>query len=394
MNTHIEQARSRVIGLDIHPSCFSASAFAGRNIQEAKHLWSHDKVDMVDLTRWAKKRLEPTDIIVMEACNNAFECCKDLQTLGFRALVLESYAVGKIGESHLKNDLVDSMKIAQVYLSGLAKEVWQPDEICRERRELLSIYQRATKDCTRVQNRLTAWATQHRLARPVGMSWRSLKAESWMLRQRAWSATQRMLIEGLFADLKHTHSKKSRVEAHIAEIVTSDPILAKVLQICGLRHLCVFALAASVGEISRFKNAKKLVAYLGLNPRVHESGISKKSGRLSNNGRKDIRHFLVQGAHSILKQDPASNRLARWGQSLIYRKGKNIAAIAVARKLVVAAWYLMSGFKAEVNEPTPALKVKLGKIGTVIGKTRLNQLGYPRREDFIQEKMKLVLRAT
>jgi transposase len=388
------QARSRVIGMDLHPSCFSASAFSGKSNHDATKLWTHDKVDLPALTRWAERHLVPGDIVVMESGSNSFECCLQLTNLGVQAIVLESFSVGKIGDAYLKTDAVDSVKIAQAYLSGLAKEVWQPDDTCRERREILACYQRAARDCTRAQNRLTSWVTQHALKRPQGMTWKSDKAPGWMLRQKNWSASQRMLIESMFADLRHAMAQKKSLEAYMAEDVMKAPQWMKLLQICGLRHITVFALAAMIGDIARFKNPKKLVTYFGLNPKVNQSGINQKSGRLAHNGRKDARHFLVQGAQSVLKQDPKSNRITRWGQALAFRKGKQVACIAVARKLITAAWYLLSGFKPAVKEATPHIRIKLAKVGCVIGKERLQALGHQKTSDFIEEKMNFVLGVT
>jgi transposase len=54
-------------------------------------------------------------------------------------------------------------------------------------------------------------------------------------------------------------------------------------------------------------NPKKLAAYSGLNPKVHQSGINQKSGRLAHNGRNDARHFLVQGAQSGPETRPENN---------------------------------------------------------------------------------------
>lgn len=388
------QARSRVIGMDLHPSCFSASAFLGKSIHDATKLWTHDKVDLSALTSWAQRHLEPGDIVVMESGSNSFECSLQLTELGVQAIVLESFSVGKVGDAYLKTDAVDSVKIAQAYLSGLAKEVWQPDATCRERREILACYQRAAKDATRAQNRLTGWVTQHALKRPQGMTWKSPKAREWMLRQKAWTASQRMLIDGMFADLHHALSRKKSLEAYMAEDVMNSPQWMKLLQICGLRHITVFALAAMIGNIARFKNPKKLVTYFGLNPKVNQSGINQKSGRLAHNGRKDARHFLVQGAQAVLKLDPKSNRIARWGQALAYRKGKPTACIAVARKLLTVVWYLLSGFKPEVKEETPHLRIKLAKIGRAIGKERLQELGHEKTTDFIDVKMNFVLGGT
>ena len=239
------QARSRVIGMDVPSSCFLASAFSGKNVQDATKLWTQDKVDLSALTCWTERHLEPGDIIVMESGSNSFECCLPLTKLRVQAIV------------DLKTDAVDSVKVVQAHLSGLPKEVWEPDETCRERREILACYQRATRDATRTQKRLTGWVTQHGLKRPEGMTWKSPKAPGWKMRQKAWNASQKMLIESMFADLHHARKSKERLEAYMAPDVMNSPQWMKLLQICGLRHSTAFAMAAVIGDIPRFKNPKQ-----------------------------------------------------------------------------------------------------------------------------------------
>ena len=86
----------------------------------------HDAIQIASLEKWAKKNLRKTDIVVMEAGSNIFEVCRILQTDGFHAVVLESFQASRIGENYLKNDRVDAVKLARVYLSGLAKTVRGP----------------------------------------------------------------------------------------------------------------------------------------------------------------------------------------------------------------------------------------------------------------------------
>jgi hypothetical protein len=162
MNDNKTQGQSRIIGMDLHPSCFSASALLNNNnATKAIVQWTHDKVNYQNLTKWATKHLFKTDIVVVEAGSNSFDCVKKLKQLDICCIVLESYSASKIGKAYLKNDKVDSIKLARAYISGLAKEVWDPDKKTLERREILSLYQYSTRNTTKAQNRITAWCTQH-----------------------------------------------------------------------------------------------------------------------------------------------------------------------------------------------------------------------------------------
>ena len=100
------------------------------------------------------------------------------------------------------------------------------------------------------------------------------------------------------------------------------------------------ALLAAVGEIGRFPSARQLVSYLGLDPRVSQSGTEPaRHGRISKQGPGETRHVLVEAAwHSTRTPGP----LRAFHQRIAGRRGSNIATVAVARKLAVIAWHMLS----------------------------------------------------
>ena len=138
--------------------------------------------------------------------------------------------------------------------------------------------------------------------------------------------------------------------------------------------MVAFALGAFVGDIKRFDHPKKLVKYVGLNPAFDDSGDSEWSGGIGGHGNKHLRCLLIEGAQAILRcsQTP----LAKWGKKLLARKGQiNLAVAAMARKLTVAAWYLMMGRWTPLEEIDQRLCVKVGKIIGQVGSARLSQSG-------------------
>ncbi|MFC2015735.1 transposase [Chloroflexota bacterium] len=98
-------------------------------------------------------------------------------------------------------------------------------------------------------------------------------------------------------------------------------------------------LLAAIGDISRFSQAKKLVGYAGLGARVHDSGQTRRTGRITKAGRRDIRAAMIEVAHTAVRTHPFwQERLAR----LEPRLGKNKAIVAIARKLLIAVWHILS----------------------------------------------------
>jgi hypothetical protein len=95
--------------------------------------------------------------VVLEASANSFSIAERLRAIDRVPVILESQRAAKIGQAYLANDRVDAVKIARIYLSGLARRaVWQPDARTRERRELLSTYQRCIKESTRAPGSICA----------------------------------------------------------------------------------------------------------------------------------------------------------------------------------------------------------------------------------------------
>jgi transposase len=110
----------------------------------------------------------------------------------------------------------------------------------------------------------------------------------------------------------------------------------------GVGQVSAQTLVAAVDTIDRFASAKKLVAYAGLAPSVRASGERVEYGRITKQGRSEIRAVWVQAAHAVFAvKDPAARPLQRWGERLSRRRGKKTALVALARKLLTIAFHLL-----------------------------------------------------
>lgn len=382
----------RVIGLDVHPYLFTAAALSGPDALQAQKEWCVDRVPLDRLETVLKKRVRPGDLVVLEASGNSFMVAERLFALGLQVEVLESQSVGKVGKTYCATDKVDAVKIARVYLSGLAHTVWIPDGKAAERRELFFGHRNAVRDVTRLRNRIWAFLNQYCIKRPRGLRLTSLGAKDALLKLRDWSPTQQMLLAEHLDAFQAAEARRKRFRSIIAEEVAKDPEILKLTRLLGIRARVAFALAAFIGPIDRFASPKKLVAFFGLNPSVSRSGISGGNGSLSHYGRRDVRALLIQSAQSILRY--GSGSVHRWGLALKMRKGGNIAVAALARKLVVAVWYLMKGFFTPMTEVTDHIRIKLRKIGSEIGRGTLKLRGYDSLSAFVEEKIGILIKTT
>jgi len=170
--------------------------------------------------------------------------------------------------------------------------------------------------------------------------------------------------------------------------VATNPDILKLIRLFGIRDKVAFAVVAFIGDINRFANPRKLVSYFGLNPSVNRSGNSGGNGGLSGYGRKDVRSLLIQAANSALRY--GTGQTHQWALALKMRKGKNISVAGLARKMVVSIWYLLKGMFTPLIELTNTIIVKIHKIASEIGKTKIMAMGFKSVTDFeriIHEKL-------
>lgn len=383
MRTPTSQSK-RVVGLDMHPDVFAAAALEKTDAPAARTLWVHDRIETAKLESWAAKHLQSEDLIVLEASGNSFEIAHRLHRLGFTALVLESCQAGKLRANYCNDDRHSAVKLARIQLSGLAKIVWQPDALTRERRGVFFSHRNAVRDTTRHRNRIRSFLNEHCVRLPKGTPLTQPEGLQRALALHPWSELQAELIKEAFEQLWHSEGRRKRLEQIMAVELARHPQWARLWRLMGVRHRVAFALMAMIGDIHRFPTAKKLVGYLGLSPRKEQSGNNPKGKELGlgRKGRGDLRTLLIQSAHNALEQ--RGSPLHKWGWKLLLRKGRNPAAAAVARKLATAVWHLLKGHFTPLLELDGHLRIKLTKIATLVGKDRLRADGYKDRKSFVQ----------
>jgi transposase len=163
---------------------------------------------------------------------------------------------------------------------------------------------------------------------------------------RAWLVGQPLPEDQRQSVLRHL-AEHDRVAADLAAM---DKTLAKwalgeervrrLMTIGGVNAVVAVSVLAAVGDISRFPSPEKLVSYLGLDPRVRQSGERPAfHGRISKQGRSHARAMLVEAAWSAAS---GPGPLRAFFLRVKDRRGHQVAAVATARKLAVLVWHLLS----------------------------------------------------
>jgi transposase len=144
-------------------------------------------------------------------------------------------------------------------------------------------------------------------------------------------------LEPLIAEVDAELTRLSGVEPWASQVVF-------LLQVPGIGVIHALVLLAAIGDITRFPGAKQLVGYAGLGASVHASGQTYQTGHITKQGRKEMRAALVEAAWMAVEHHPHwKEQFAR----LATRIGKRRAIVAIARKLLVIIWHVLSKQEAD-----------------------------------------------
>ena len=295
------------------------------------------KVSMRELEKWAEAELTKHDAVVIEVTTNAWRVVDVLSEYAGQVAVVNPYKTRLIAAAQVKNDKVDALALAKLLSAGFICEVWVPDAEVRQWRILAENHNTLREQCTEVKNRLHSMRHRHNWRHPSKDLF-SQEGRRWLAEQ-AWPAVEALVVQQGLAQLVLFESQLKQTDQHIARLATQDSRVARLMQITGIGLFTAFAILATIGDIDRFPTAGNLSGYIGLVPRQHQSGQRGYFGHITKSGNRMLRWLLVEAAHAAVRWDP------HWREvhaRIAHRRGSGIATVAVARKLLVVVWHMLS----------------------------------------------------
>ena len=321
---------------------------------------------------WITKHLKPTDQVVLEATTNAWYVHDLLEPLVARVVVAHPYQVKLIAAAAVKTDKRDTLALAKLLAANLIPEVWVPPLEVRELRALISHRRRLVSQQTAAKNRLNSVLHRHNIVPPKGKLFNQDNQPWWLALELPPS--EKLRVRQDLATLLHLKPQLEEIETELARLSVTDPWatpMTYLVQLPGIGMLTAMTVLAAIGDVTRFHSAKKLVGYAGLGARVHASGQSHRSGGITKQGRRELRSVLVEAAWTAVRCDP------HWQEQferLAHRIGKHKAVVAIARKLLVVIWHVLTAAETDRRADADRVAAKL-----MLWAWQLGQLHRPAR---------------
>lgn len=278
--------------------------------------------------------LEPGTPAVFEAAYGwgwLAELCDDL---GLDAHMAHPLQCKAIAAARLKNDKVDARTLAHLLRADLLPEAWIAPAEVRDVRALLRHRARLVRSQCSAKVRIHA-VLADRGVRVDGDLW--TKSGHVMLTEAPLPATQRAIVEDYLALIDALATPVKRLQRQIAAMAKPDPRVDALRTQPGVGLLTAMTLVAEIGDINRFGSARKLCAWAGLTPSVRNSDVKVRHGHITKQGSTWMRWILVEAAQHARKHPPYAHVYAQIAQ----RRGKKIATVAVARKLLARSYHLL-----------------------------------------------------
>ncbi len=283
----------RCIGLDVHRE------FAQVAIWEDGVIWQAGRIQTTpEALREFADSLCLSDEVALEATCNTYAIARLLEQHVGQVVVSNPQKTRAIAEAKVKTDKVDAAVLAP---AGFLPAVWLPDEATFALRRQVVRRAHIVRQRTRLKNQVQS--ILHRNLIP-----RCPAADLFGVKGRAWLAAQDLphdelqAVGALLRQLDFHGQELRIVDAELGRVGLERAEVRRLLTIPGVDATVALAIVAAVGDFGRFSSPQRLVSYLGLNPRVRQSGGQPaQHGRITKQGRAHARGMLVEAAWAAAK---------------------------------------------------------------------------------------------
>lgn len=340
----------RYIGLDIHRDYVTAVGIDRND----RVVFRSRRIDLAAFPDWIEEKLTREDAVILESTTNAWTVHDLVAPHVGRCVVMHPDR-----KKRVKTDILDATEMAKRLLRNDFIQVWVPTEPVQDLRELMAYRRRIVADRTRVLNRLKSVLHACGIEQPATRIAAQKRRDWWD--EVDVSRTKRLKIEMDLSSFDDFDEKIKQLDKEVGTLSTSDEWgeeMVYLMQIPGVGLIHGMTILGAIGDITRFENPHKLVGYAGLGARVEQSGDTEIRGRITKSGRRDLRSTMIEVARVAVR---VKGRWKKTYERHAKRIGDKKAIVAVARKLLVVIWHVLTKHEVDRDANPELLAAKFMK---------------------------------
>jgi len=319
------------LGVDLHRTfCYVTALDANGTVLHQGRVNNERAAIQAYVQRWS----EPVRV-VFEACSFWPAFAEAVEGKVAEMYMVHPQRVKAIASAKLKNDRVDSLTLAQLLRADLLPLAWLADRDTRQRRTRARTRIELGHLRTRLKNRVHSILHQQGLRPPVtdlfGKSGRTWLAAAPL------PAAERESVDRYLALLDSCDEQVKQSQRTLIAASKHDDRVRWLSSIPGISTYGANIILAEIGDVTRF-DRKALFSFAGLVPRVRESAAKSWHGPITRAGSARLRWIMVEAAVTAIRTCPVARAFY---ERLCRRKPRNVARVALARKLLGAVFALL-----------------------------------------------------
>lgn len=343
-----------MIGCDFHPG-FEEIALLDTETGRRWQSWLSHAFGLDRVRRFYAELPKPV-LVGLEASGYSLWYEEMLEELGIELWVGDPGQIRKAAPRKQKTDRNDARLLLQLLEEKRFPRIWVPDKATRDLRQLLMHRHKLVTMRRAISNQLQAIAINRGLQKKRAL-WnkegrqqlRSLELPHWTKRRRDELLALREQWDAEIAELDEVVERQAARNADARYLMHHQR---------GVGPITALAVVLSLGPVERFASARKVASYAGLIPAEYSSGGRQRLGHISKEGNPFLRWVLVESATVAVQHDPEMKQMY-W--RLVERRGKSIAKVAMARKLLVRLyWMLRRRHQSPVGRPKKSATASQG----------------------------------
>ena len=325
--------KTNMIGIDLAKDDLQVCRVNQAGKQVSNKLLPKKKLINVLVTKY------PDATIAMEACSGSNPLARSLEALNFKVLLIPPQHVKPFVKGN-KNDRNDAFAITEAARRPNMQFV-KPKTL--EQTDLIQVHklrERKVREKVALTNQLRGFLREYGITVPKGFCAlkRVVLAET-EFKSDNLTVNAKELFKDVYQEWLLLDKRIDELGKKLKQLSRVDNEVKRLMTLKGVGEITATAFKATIGDGAAFKSGRHCAANLGLVPKEHSSGGKQKLGGITKRGNGYLRRLLVQCAHTVLNYASRSNdKLSCWAKKVEERRGKSVAAVAVANKMARILW--------------------------------------------------------
>jgi transposase len=317
--------------------------------QDGELLEHRIKTNREQLTKLFGSR--PSARILIEAGTESEWVARHLEGLGHEVIVADpNFAPMYATRSRrVKTDKRDARALAQACRLGAFRPAHRTSERQRHVRAKLAVREAIVRTRSKYISLIRSLVRRDGLRVPAGL------ARSFVVRLDSLplSVESRAGIAPLVTLLEAINEQLRQADDELSQLVKADPVVRRLTSAPGVGPVTAACFAATLDDDTRFPDARRVRAYLGLVPSEYSCGERKQRGGIAKAGPNRARYLLVEAAWALIRSSrPEAQALRQWASAIRERRGMKVAIVALARKLAGGLYAMWRDATDFMSPPT------------------------------------------